>query len=149
MLRYFPTVALAYLLTTGCAAPEYSGPSDQAQALSGAKGIMLYQPADWQPGQTTWWQSTDGLAPGVAGCHVGTDGSGAPNGRMYGEACLAGGLLVETNEAADELHRHSDDIAHPDTFDCNQWCIGQGSTSGLCQVAAAPPCVRSAACICN
>jgi len=68
---------------------------------------------------------------------------------MFGEACLPDGLLVESNPGADELHSHKDDIGHPDKFDCKAWCIGNGSSEGRCEAAAAPPCERSARCVCN
>lgn len=42
-------------------------------------------------------ESSDGVAPGVAGCHIGLDVKYRPNGRKFGEACLDNGLLVESN----------------------------------------------------
>ncbi len=124
-------------------------PSKGAAGMAGAAGTFEFQPSDWQEGQTTWWKDTDGVDPGVAGCHVGTDENGEPNGRMFGEACLDNGLLVESNPGVDELHSHGNDTGHPDTFDCNAWCVGQGKTAGSCQVAEAPPCAQSAACSCS
>jgi hypothetical protein len=124
-------------------------PSPGAQGMPGAVGTFEFKPADWAEGETTWWQDSDGVDPGTAGCHVGTDSDGSPNGRMFGEACLAGGLLVESNPGAGELHSHKDDIGHPDKFDCNAWCIGNDSTEGRCEAAAAPPCAQSAQCVCN
>jgi hypothetical protein len=58
-------------------------------------------------------------------------------------------LLVESNPGADVIHKHADDIGHPDKFDCNAWCIGQGSTEGTCVAEPAPPCAQSAKCVCN
>lgn len=117
--------------------------------MAGAKGPIEFKPEDWSAGNTTWWKDSDGVDPGTAGCHVGTDSKGVPNGRMFGEACLADGLLVESNPGAGELHSHTDDIGHPDTFDCNAWCIDSGSVGGKCEVAAAPPCEKSARCVCE
>ncbi len=124
-------------------------PSSGAEGMPGAAGTFEFQPSDWQEGTTSWWSDTDGVDPGTAGCHIGTDENGEPNGRMFGEACLDNGLLVESNPGADELHSHGNDTGHPDTFDCNAWCVGQGKTSGVCQVAEAPPCAQSAACSCS
>jgi hypothetical protein len=56
---------------------------------------------------------------------------------LFGEACLHDGLLVESNPGAGVVHKHTDDIGHPDKFDCNAWCIGTGSPKGVCTVAAA------------
>jgi hypothetical protein len=124
-------------------------PSPLAQEIPGARGTIVFKPSDWTPGETTWWQDSDGVKPGIQGCHIGTDSSGTPNGRMFGEACLENGLLVETNPVHDKLHSHSNDVGYPDTFDCNTWCIGEGNASGSCQAAAAPPCEQSARCVCE
>ena len=124
-------------------------PSPAAQGMAGAKGTFEFKPQDWAPGTTSWWKDTDGVDPGTAGCHIGTDSDGTPNGRMFGEACLEDGLLVESNPGADELHSHKDDIGHPDKFDCNAWCIAAGASQGTCEVAPAPPCEASARCVCN
>ena len=136
------------------ALPAYSQHSDHeaspgAQGMAGAKGTFEFKPDDWAAGETTWWKDSDGVDPGTAGCHIGVDSDGLPNGRMFGEACLADGLLVESNPGIVELHSHNEDIGHPDKFDCNAWCIGEGSTNGRCEVAAAPPCANSARCVCN
>ena len=124
-------------------------PSAQARQMAGAKGTFEFKPEDWSPGVTSWWKDTDGVDPGTAGCHIGTDSEGKPNGRMFGEACLTNGLLVESNPGADELHSHANDIGHPDKFDCNEWCIGNNASNGMCVTAAAPPCEESARCVCN
>jgi hypothetical protein len=146
------------LLVAGCGDDEHheddghnhAEPSAGAKDMPGAKGIMEYKPTDWQQGETTWWKDTDGIAPGIAGCHIGTDASGQPNGRMFPEACLENGLLVESNPQKDELHSHTNDIGHPDTFDCNAWCIGQGNKKGMCVAASAAPCKQpSALCACQ
>ncbi len=117
--------------------------------MAGAKGTFEFKSEDWTPNTTTWWKDTDGVDPGTAGCHIGTDSEGTPNGRMFGEACLADGLLVESNPGADELHSHKNDIGHPDKFDCNAWCIGNNHSKGMCVVSAAPPCEASARCACE
>lgn len=123
--------------------------STGAEGMAGAKGTFEFKPSDWQEGQVSWWKDTDGVAPGVAGCHIGTDENGQANGRLFGEACLDNGWLVESNPGAEELHSHQNDIGHPDTFDCNSWCTSKGNTTGVCEVAAAPPCTQSAVCTCR
>ncbi len=126
-----------------------SAPSPEAQGMPGAKGTFDFKPADWTEGVTTWWKDTDGVDPGTAGCHIGTDSDGNPNSRMFGEACLPDGLLVESNPSAGLVHKHTNDVGHPDTFDCSEWCIGQGSSTGVCTVAPSPPCAQSAMCTCD
>lgn len=129
-------------------------PSEGARGMPGAKGTFEYKPDDWRPA-TTWWLDTDGIDPETPGCHVGTDQSGKPNGRMFPEACRENGLLVESNPGASVLHSHTDDFGHPDTIDCNAWCKGIWRKSskgdwwrysgGVCTEAAAPPpCAGSA-----
>jgi len=135
------------ILTGGVRATE--PPSSGADGMSGAEGTFEFKPQDWQEGETTWWKDSDGVGPGVAGCHIGTDSDGVPNGRMFGEACLPDGLLVESNPGSGELHSHKNDMGHPDMFDCNDWCIGQGSSGGACKAAPAPPCAESAMCACD
>ncbi|MGB5519579.1 MAG: hypothetical protein WBO73_14120 [Gammaproteobacteria bacterium] len=31
-------------------------------------------------GKITWWKDSDGIDPGKAGCHIGTDSQGKPKG---------------------------------------------------------------------
>jgi len=124
-------------------------PSSGAHDMPGAKGVFAFKPSDKLEGKKTWWKDSDGVAPGVAGCHIGTDENGVENGRMFGEACLSNGLLVESNPGKDIVHSHANDIGHPDVFDCNAWCVGTGNNSGMCSVAAAAPCAQSAKCICK
>jgi hypothetical protein len=124
-------------------------PSAGAKGMPGAVGTFEFKPTDWIEGATTWWFDTDGVDPGKAGCHIGTDEKGKPNARMFGEACLPDGMLVETNPEALKLHSHKNDVGHPDKFDCNAWCVGKGSAKGACVVAAAPPCKESAMCECE
>ena len=124
-------------------------PSKGAEAMPGAEGTFEFKPGDWRAGETSWWMDSDGVDPGVAGCHIGVNADGEANGRMFGEACLPNGLLVESNPGEDELHSHKDDIGHPDTFDCNDWCVEKGASTGQCMAVAAPPCEQSAACVCE
>ncbi len=148
MNRLIPLIFLASALQA-CSEHSEHEPSSGAQDMAGAMGTFEFKPQDWAAGETTWWKDTDGVDPGTAGCHIGTDSDGSPNGRMGGEVCLADGLLVESNPGAGELHSHINDIGHPDKFDCAAWCIGNGKSGGSCEVAAAPPCERSARCVCH
>lgn len=136
------------ILMSSCASHP---PSKGATGMSGAKGTFAFTPSDWKKDQKTWWKDSDGVAPGVAGCHIGTDGKGKTNGRVFGEACLANGLLVESNPEAGKVHSHGNDIGHPDTFDCNSRCIGKGSADGgQCVAVEGPaPCKASARCECK
>ena len=124
-------------------------PSKGAKGMKGALGTFDFKPSDWKKGQTTYLLDTDGVKPGEAGCHIGTNKKGKPNGRSFGEACLSKVLLVESNPGAKIVHSHKNDVGHPDKFDCNAWCIGKGSAKGTCVAAAAPPCAASAKCICQ
>jgi hypothetical protein len=117
--------------------------------MPGAVGTFEFQPSDWMEGVTSWWKDSDGVDAGVAGCHIGADEDGQPNGRMFGEACLADGLLVESNLGAGVLHSRSNDVGHPDKFNCNVWCIAKGSVAGVCVAATSPPCEQSAVCKCE
>ncbi len=135
-------------LMASCA---HHSPSVGAEHMAGAEGTFEFKPVDWQQGQQTWWKDSDGIAPGIAGCHIGTDASGKPNGRHFGEACLDNGLLVESNPEANKLHSHADDTGHPDMFNCNNWCKEKGSRDGghCVSVKGPAPCARSARCECN
>ena len=137
------------MLMMAYAASASDEPSSGAKGMPGALGTFEFKPTDWEEGETTWWKDSDGVDPGAAGCHIGTDSKGTPNGRMFGEACLPNGLLVESNPGVAELHSHGNDIGHPDTFDCNAWCVGKGKPKGICKAAAAPPCEQSAVCACE
>lgn len=144
--------ALGLALSAGNAvagASHAHEPSAGAMGMPGALGTFEFKPADWMEGTTSWWKDSDGVDPGTAGCHIGTDADGTPNGRMFGEACLPDGTLVESNPAAQALHSHANDLGHPDRFDCNAWCVGKGAARGACVVAAAPPCAQSAKCGCE
>ncbi len=144
-------IAVAVLLAAAVIANAGSdgAPSEAAKDLPGATGTIEFKPTDWKEGETTWWKDTDGVGPGTAGCHIGTDAEGTPNGRMFGEACLPDGRLVESNPGKDKLHSHANDTGHPDTFDCAVWCRGQGASGGSCVAASAPPCEASARCECD
>jgi hypothetical protein len=151
MIRAFAqtlAVCTAVLMLAGAANAD-GPPSKGAKGMAGALGTFEFAPSDRKPGETTYWKDTDGVNPGVAGCHIGTDAEGNPNGRSFGEACLSETLLVESNPGVDEVHKHTDDLGHPDKFDCNAWCIGEGSAKGICTAAPAPPCAESAKCVCN
>jgi hypothetical protein len=137
------------VLLQACAALTSGPPSADARGMPGALGVIDYKPQDVRPGETTWWKDTDGVDPGTAGCHIGTDKDGNPNGRMFGEACLPDGKLVESNPGAGVLHSHTDDTGHPDLFDCSEWCRGHGSSDGICVAAQAQPCGQSAKCQCT
>ena len=54
-----------------------------------------FKPTDWAGNVTTYWTDTDGIDPGVAGCHIGVSESGKPNGRSFGEACKSDLILIE------------------------------------------------------
>ena len=151
MSRIF-TLALTFgiaLLVSNTLVRASSEPSPGAKGMPGAAGTFEFKPTDWMEGTTSWWKDSDGVDPGKPGCHIGTDEKGEPNRRMFGEACLPDGMLVESNPGADELHSHKNDVGHPDKFDCNAWCVGMGSAKGACVVAAAPPCEQSAMCKCE
>ena len=126
-------------------------PSEAATNMPGALGTFDYKPSDWKEGKTTWWKDSDGVDPGKAGCHIGTDADGSPNGRAFPEACLDDVIKVESNPDADVLHSHKNDTGHPDKFDCNAWCVGKGSQKGMCKAVPAPaPCEgTSAICVCS
>ena len=151
MFRLFTLVLPLYFVIAifASTANADGAPSPEAQGMPGTKGTFDFKPTDWTKGVTTWWKDSDGVDPGTAGCHIGTDREGIPNGRMFGEACLPDGMLVESNPRADLVHTHTNDIGHPDKFDCNAWCIGRGSSKGVCTPAPAPPCAQSAMCTCN
>lgn len=148
-----------YLLITLCiptmlaisplSAADDGEPSKGAKGIPGALGVFSFKPKDWKEGELTYWKDTDGVNPGEAGCHIGTDKNGNANGRMFGEACMSETVLVESNPGVDAVHPHTDDTGHPDKFDCDQWCQGQGSAKGVCVAAAAPPCEASAKCSCK
>ena len=149
MYIYRLILIISLSLMAGSFSHAEAEPSSGAEGMPGAKGTFEFSPEDHTPGKTTWWKDTDGVSPGVAGCHIGADENGTPNGRTFGEACLPDGLLVESNPGKDELHSHNNDKGRPDTFDCNAWCTGTGKKGGACEAAPSPPCAQSAVCSCE
>lgn len=149
LLTILTSFILPMMLFFSAIAGEDHGPSKSAAGMPGALGVFSFTPDDWKKGEMTYWSDTDGVSPGEAGCHIGTDRDGKPNGRMFGEACLSETVLVESNPGTDVVHAHKDDTGHPDRFDCDVWCKGQGSSKGICVAAAAPPCKASAKCSCE
>ncbi|CAH0990996.1 hypothetical protein SIN8267_01097 [Sinobacterium norvegicum] len=144
-------VGVTALILSCTSQPSYHDgqPSSGAKDMAGAEGVFAFTPTDVMPDETSWWIDSDGVAPGIAGCHIGTDELGRENGRSFGEACLPNGLLVESNPGKGVLHSHTNDVGHPDTFDCNAWCVGEGMSGGSCQAAVASPCQQSAVCECQ
>lgn len=147
-------LVLAFCIPVAALAAEAEyPPSGEAQKMAGALGTFAFKPDDWPGVPPTWWKDTDGVKPGVPGCHVGLDKVGEdsykPNGRMFGEACTTERVLVESNPEAGKVHAHANDVGHPDLFDCHAWCIGEGSSGGVCQAATAEPCGASARCACS
>lgn len=130
---------------------EHIGAPSEGARLPGAVGTFSLYPA------TSYWIDTDGVAPGVAGCHYGTDATGEiANGRAFAEGCREDGLLIESNPAQGKVHAHKKDTGHPDLFDCNAWCEGTVQKSGMCVTVPAPkPCstidpdMTSAMCVCK
>lgn len=149
--RIVVAVCIAMLMLSNVARGKHSGPSSGASGMSGALGTIEFKPTDWKGKVTTYWTDTDGVDPGVAGCHVGVTQSGQPNGRSFGEACQSGQILIESNPGAGVVHPHANDLGHPDTFDCKAWCVGANhATGGVCKAVSGPaPCAASARCECN
>jgi hypothetical protein len=148
ILSLATSLFLGTMLLTGSVVAS-DEPSAGARDMPGALGTFEFKPTDWMEGKTTWWKDSDGVAPGVAGCHIGTDEDGKPNGRMFGEACMDDGSLVESNPGAGVLHSHKNDVGHPDRFDCQAWCAGQDKSKGMCVAEPALPCEQSALCQCE
>jgi hypothetical protein len=142
-------IPLAILLSLAQA--QHSEPSKGAKGMPGALGTMEFKPTDWKGNITTYWKDTDGVRPGVAGCHIGVTRNGRRNGRFFGEACESERILIESNPGAGVIHAHTNDLGHPDKFDCNAWCVGAKKASGgVCRaVSGPPPCTASARCECN
>lgn len=151
MLRTLGLISLFCFMLAGHTATAADHPSAGAKGMAGALGTFSFKPADWKGKSTkTWWKDSDGVAPGVAGCHIGTDSKGKPNGRTFGEACLADGTLVESNPGLGVLHSHGGDTGHPDKFNCSAWCKAKGKSKGMCVAVKGPaPCATSARCECN
>lgn len=152
--RFILLACLALPITVSAAhheKKEHLGAPSEGARMPGAKGTFPLYP------DTSYWVDTDGVAPGVPGCHYGTDATGKiKNNRAFAEACRKDGLLIESNPAAGKVHAHKRDTGHPDLFDCNAWCEGTAQTSGVCKTTPAPaPCsdidpkMTSAMCVCE
>ena len=132
------------------AASANDPPTAGASKIPGAKGTIEYKPEGWKARVLPLIGRI--ATGGVAGCHVEvTKGGKSFTGRrVFGEACMDG-LLVESNPGRNVIHPHKDDLGHPDTFDCNAWCIGaQKAKAGMCVKVAGPaPCAESAKCECS
>ena len=145
-------VCIPVLMLFGLLPP---GAPESAQAQQNPRAGFLKQGViNGGANRDTYWTDSDGVSPGVAGCHVEVTGPNnrarPPGGRTIGERCESGTILVETNPGANTIHRHANDVGHPDRVDCNAWCKGaQGRSGGTCQRASAPPCASSARCVCN
>lgn len=118
----------------------------------GATNCLL----DLGTGQDSYWSDTDGVDPGTAGCHYeftdDTCGVVKP-GRAFGEFCLDGDRLVESNPGADECHTHGGDMGKPGVVSCSAWCAEQSGAGGRCEggvtaEGAAGAC-ESARCVCG
>ena len=150
MLAIVMAVCVPVLILSDALSADHSQPSAGAKGMPGALGTIEYKPSDWAGKVSTYWDDTDGVAPGVAGCHVGVTQSGQPNGRFFGEACQSNQVLIESNPGAGVVHAHTNDLGHPDTFDCKAWCTGTSHKGGVCKaVAGPPPCTKSAICECS
>ena len=143
-------VCIPVLMFSNAATAQHA-PSEGAKGIPGAKGTIEYKPTDWKGNVTTFWTDTDGVNPGVAGCHIGVTQDGKPNGRFFGEACQNAQILIESNPGAGVIHSHTNDLGHPDTFECNAWCVGaKQAKGGTCKPVSGPfPCTASARCECN
>src|SRR4026209_2094104 len=117
-------VCIPVLMFSNAATTAQHEPSKDAKGMPGAKGTIEYKPTDWKGKVNTYWTDTDGVDPGVAGCHIGVTQDGKPNGRFFGEACQSAQILIESNPGAGVIHVHTNDLGHPDTFDCKAWCVG-------------------------
>jgi len=149
-------IPVAFLFGAAYAQHPHAPPSEGAKNIPGAKGTFIFTPKGWKKGVTTFWTDTgDGVDPGTPGCHIeitsATNTARPPGGRVFGEACTAEGLLIETNPGKDAPHPHKNDQGHPDLFDCNIWCQkAKAKSRGVCQVVKGPaPCTTSAICACK
>ena len=137
-------------------------PSSAAAAFPGARGRFPLQPGDWigspDGGPTTQWLDTDGVAPEIAGGHLGWDlVADEWDGRAFAEVCREDGLLVESNPGVEEIHDHANDTGSPDTFNCKEYCMGiyENATGGSCQPVPQVACplstvsLDSAECVCD
>ncbi len=155
-LRRLPVFPVLVLVLAICTPAWLHAAEADDPGKCGEMGKFELKPDDWTghqeppPGPVTWWKDSDGVDPDTAGCHLGlTAKDGELNGRMFGEACLPDGLLVESNPDKDVPHSHANDIGNPYKYDCKKWCTCKGFAKGVCEAASAPPCHASAKCVCS
>lgn len=135
--------------------------ADSKSSLAACTGGNVPQGAtncllDLGTGEDTYWADTDGVDPGVAGCHdeYATDACAEVVGdRAFGEFCLDDDRLVESNPGKDECHAHGDDMGKPDVVSCSAWCESESGSAGRCEggvmaQGAAGTC-ESARCVCD
>jgi hypothetical protein len=111
---------------------------------------------DLGTGVDTHWMDSDGVDPGTAGCHYEFTSAACgelKEGRTFGELCLDGDRLVESNPGPRECHRHRGDHGKPDVVSCAAWCQSRGSASGRCEAGIAASgdhgSCQSARCACD
>jgi hypothetical protein len=85
------------------------------------------------PGNKQNWTDTDGVDPATPGCHLPwfhKDCTQAIGG-VFGEVCMPGDVLLETNPGEDVCHGHKHGVGYPDLFSCEAYCLGiPGNHSG-------------------
>jgi hypothetical protein len=115
------------------AASANDPPTAAASKIPGAKGTIEYKPEGWKgTGVTTYWNDSDGIKPGVAGFHVEVTRAVSRSPADDLRRGLRQRNLVESNPGRNVIHPHKDDLGHPDTFDCNAWCIGRRRPNQEC-----------------
>jgi hypothetical protein len=90
-LFWMLAVCIPLLMLAGVAQAQHSEPSAGAKGMPGALGTMEYKPTDWKGNITTYWKDTDGVDPGVAGCHIGVTENGHRRGARRGPERSSGG----------------------------------------------------------
>src|SRR6476619_3757501 len=75
--------------------------------IPGVIGKIEFKPDDYT-GTDSYWYDTDGVNPGVPGCHIGVESATdkTPNGRFFPEACQSPDVLIESNPSKDVIHNH-------------------------------------------
>lgn len=118
----------------------------------GATNCLL----DLGTGTSSYWTDTDGVAPGVAGCHYEFSDASCSNhkeGRTFGEFCLDDDRLVESNPGKDECHEHGADKGKPFVMSCSEWCQEESGSTGSCEggiaVDGAHGSCEAARCVCD
>lgn len=111
-------LAVSAVVSAGEHEPYLGPQSEGAKDIQGALGTFPLYP------ETTYWKDSDGVSPGVAGCHyeIKSLKDTTPTGNAFGEVCTSYGFLIETNPGKGVAHSHKRDVGHPDLFDCNAWC---------------------------